>query len=165
MAPENPLDIEVSRAQLADLVGVNPSRVSEWSRDAIIPKPVRQRYNLRRCLEGLFIYYRASKGDKRNTAGGQTYDKEKIRLTKHQADKLELELQIKRGEYAPVGRLAGALASTGTQILAHLDALPIELKRENPELSARNIETVRVTIAKMCNSIADMNLAFLNNDD
>jgi len=81
---------------------------------------------------------------------------EKLRLTRAQADWQELKNDQTRRELAPVMLIEHVVADAGRQIAAILDALPLQLKKRNPKLTATDLETVRREIAKAMNVCANI---------
>lgn len=81
---------------------------------------------------------------------------EKLRLTKAQAEGQEIKNAQLRKELAPVGVLEWVIGKAGGQISAILDALPMQIKKRNPKLTATDIETVRREIVKAQNAAAQM---------
>jgi phage terminase Nu1 subunit (DNA packaging protein) len=81
---------------------------------------------------------------------------EKLRLTKAQAEGQELKNAQLRKELAPVDVIEWVIGKAGGQISAILDALPSQLKKRNPKLTASNIETIRREIVKAQNAASQM---------
>jgi phage terminase Nu1 subunit (DNA packaging protein) len=78
----------------------------------------------------------------------QLLDEEKYR-------KLKRENDIEENLVAPVSLITDVLAQAATQIIPILDSLPMEMKRDNPNLTGRDIQLVKKSIAKCRNLIAD----------
>ena len=81
---------------------------------------------------------------------------EKLLLTKAQREGQELKNAQLRKELAPVVVIEWVLGKVGGQISAILDALPLQLKKRNPKLTASNIETIRREIVKAQNAAAQV---------
>ena len=90
---------------------------------------------------------------------------ERARLAAAQADKVEMENQLLRGEIVRVETLEAVLAQTGGKIKAQLEALPGSLKRRVPTMTAAEVGYVRREIAKMLNTVAQMTLEDVEVDD
>ena len=88
----------------------------------------------------------------------QAEREEKLLLTKAQREGQELKNSQLRKELAPVAVIEWVIGKTGGQISAILDALPLQLKKRNPKLTASNIETIRREIVKAQNAAAAMTL-------
>lgn len=81
---------------------------------------------------------------------------EKLRLTKAQAEGQELKNAQLRRELAPVQVIEFVVGKAGGQISAILGALPMQLKKRNPRLTASDIELAKREIAKAQNAAAKM---------
>lgn len=79
---------------------------------------------------------------------------EKLRLTKAQAEGQEIKNAQQRRELAPILLIEYVIADAGRQISAILDALPMQIKKRNPKLTASDIEIIRREIAKALNVCA-----------
>ncbi len=93
--------------------------------------------------------------------GANTLDlnQEKALLAVQQRRKLERENDTAEGLVAPRIHLTYALQKTGLQMMAHLEALPLQMKRANPRLTSHDLFTVKKCIAKMCDAIREMKLS------
>ncbi|QRF90285.1 DNA packaging Nu1 [Alcaligenes faecalis] len=90
---------------------------------------------------------------------------EKARLAAAQADKIEMENNVKKGELAPVAVLEEVLVRAGGKIAAQLDTIPASLKRRIPSLTDSDIGFVRREIAKARNAVANLNLEDVEADE
>lgn len=79
---------------------------------------------------------------------------EKLRLTKAQADGQEIKNAQQRRELAPIKVIEWVLGRVGGEISALLDALPMQMKKRNPKLTAADIEVVKRDIARAMNAAA-----------
>jgi phage terminase Nu1 subunit (DNA packaging protein) len=73
----------------------------------------------------------------------------KAEKEKHLCKLRELEAQQKAGELEHVNVSRDKLISVVNQMNAHLDTIPIKLKRESPDLTARHLEIVETVISKV----------------
>lgn len=87
-------------------------------------------------------------------------ERERIRLTRAQADSLELKNEIARGEVAPIDLLTFTASSAGTQIAAILGSVPLNIKRQIPRLTSTEIETIKREIVKAQNVAAQITIDF-----
>lgn len=83
-----------------------------------------------------------------------TLDYEKLRLTKAQADNMEIKNQISRGEVAPIELIEKVITSSSAEASGILDSLPLMVKRKHPELSSQIIESIKRQVVKAQNAIA-----------
>ena len=87
---------------------------------------------------------------------GTTLDEERIRLTRAQAEEKELKNAQIRGELAPISSIAEATGKFSSQAAAILETIPMKLKRQNPNLTATDIELIKKEIIKIQNIAADV---------
>lgn len=82
-------------------------------------------------------------------------DKERVRLTREQADAQELKNKIAKHEVAPFGFITFVLARTANEIAGVMDALPIELMHKL-NLPPKDVEKVKGITALAAGSIAEL---------
>jgi phage terminase Nu1 subunit (DNA packaging protein) len=101
----------------------------------------------------------------RATTGDLELATERARLAKEQADRIAMQNAVQRRELAPVGMLESALASVSRQIAGALEAIPIHLKRQNPDVASEVLELVTNEIARARNIAAAIQLDQPANED
>ena len=84
----------------------------------------------------------------------------KLKLTEAQVEGQELKNSQLRKELAPVAVIEWTLGKVGSQIAAILDALPLQLKKRNPKLTASNIELITREIVKTQNIAAQVTVDY-----
>jgi len=89
---------------LSDLFGITPRRVQQLADEGEIPKAAHGEYLLWPSVQGYIRYLQNSNA--RKTKSEST---ERLRLTRAQADKIELELAVSSGRLVDVGGFEGAL--------------------------------------------------------
>jgi len=97
-------------ATIAKLLMLSDRRVQQLTKEGVIPKAERGRYELAPAVQGYIRYLQ-----ERSVGGGHSgpidYHTEKARLTKAQADLAEIEAAKALGEVAPVEQVARAWAN------------------------------------------------------
>lgn len=83
-----------------------------------------------------------------------TIDYERLRLTRAQADNMEIKNQIARAEVAPIDLIEKVISRTASEAVGILDSLPLTIKRKHPELSTQIIESIKRQTVKAMNAIA-----------
>lgn len=83
-----------------------------------------------------------------------TIDYEKLRLTKAQADNMELKNQIARAEVAPIELIEKVITRASAEAVGLLDSLPLTIKRKHPDLNTQIIESIKRQTVKAQNAIA-----------
>lgn len=142
----------------AKLFNVTDRRIQQLAKEGVIPKAARGKYPLIGGIQGYVAYLQErslgsdfSDGDLRN---------ERLRLTRVQADSIELKNEIARGEVAPIELLTYTLSNASTQIAAILGSVPLNIKRQIPRLTATEIETIKREIVKAQNAAAHIEINF-----
>lgn len=95
------------------------------------------------------------------SAGGRAGElaDERARLAAAQADRVEMQNAVSRGELAPRGALEATLADASRQVVAILDGVPSQVKRASSGIKARELDVVKREIDKARAAIADIRLA------
>lgn len=85
-------------------------------------------------------------------------EREKMLLTREQRIGQELKNAQTRRELAPVKLLEWVIGKVGGQISAHLESVPLLVKKRVPRLSASEIEVIKREIIKAQNMASRMTL-------
>lgn len=146
----------MTQTQFADLIGVSQQAVSE----------LLLRGTLRRG-DNADVWLRAYCENLREQAAGRASTglvQERARLAKEQADRVAMSNQQARRELAPVNVLEIALAKVGRQIVAVLEAIPVQLKRSSTTITAEDLRIITDEIIKARNLAAgiEINLDEIN---
>ncbi len=141
-------DDQIQKGEFAKLIGVGPSAVSNMVQRGIIAdgQPVGD------WLVSVMGHYREQAAG-RASSGDLDLASERARLASEQADKVALQNQIARKEYAPVSVIEETLASVGRQIAGLLEALPVKLKR-NTGMTTDQLAIVDAVIVETRNLAA-----------
>lgn len=90
--------------------------------------------------------------------GTDTGDDVRLQLIAEQHREKKRENDIAEGLIAPVSMLSDSLHKVINQVVPILDAIPLEMKRSNPKLTAHDIQTVKKAIAKARNAAAEVRI-------
>jgi len=140
---------------VAKLLDLTTARVGQLAKEGIITKQNNGRYSAEAIPQ--YVRWLRQKAFGKDVSTGDT-NTERARLLKAQADKLERENRIADGLVAPVYQLTDALVNVLSQQVAILEAIPNNVKRKNPAISAREIEVIKKEIAKARNLAADVTI-------
>jgi len=94
----------------------------------------------------------------RASSGGLDLATERARLAKEQADKVEMQNAITRGELAPMVLFEQVLTSTASKVAGIFDAIPGMVRRRVPQLTAAEIDMITGEITKARNIVATMSM-------
>lgn len=81
---------------------------------------------------------------------------EQARLAKEKADSQALKNQVARGELIPAGVAGVLFGKIGAMMASALDALPANIKRRVPSLTATDMEFIKAEIVRAQNAAADV---------
>jgi phage terminase Nu1 subunit (DNA packaging protein) len=89
--------------------------------------------------------------DEENGCG---YDYERYRLTKAQADNMEIKNELAKGKAAPVNILQMCLSKVAGEVAGLLDGIPLDVKRKDPNLDSQSIENIKRICVKAQNAMS-----------
>ncbi|MPS30644.1 MAG: DNA packaging Nu1 [Alcaligenaceae bacterium] len=155
------LDKKITQAKFAQLVGITQPAVS-----SLLLRGVLRSNDT--CGNWLLAYC----GNLRDGAAGRTktaesldLDVQRARLAAAQAERIELDNEVKRGELAPALIMEQVLAAAGAKVAAALDALPAVLKRRLPMLTDADVDLMRRELAQARNTVSALSLEDLESDE
>lgn len=149
----------MTQAQFGELVGVSQPNVSALCSRGILTSGASAGIWLREYCGHL---REIAAG--REAAGDLDLASERARLAKEQADKVAMQNAERRGELAPTYLIEEVLAKAGAKVAGLLDAIPGQIRRRVPGLSAEDIKHIQREIAKARNLAAAICLEDLNDD-
>jgi len=162
--------VQLSGAEMAYVLSVTQSQLSQWRRleDNAIPNlgkdtsrsghPVlfdgrsAVEWYLKRKIRERVSGTRHSGADT-PTENVVDFHQEKTRLTKAQADKIELENSVRQGKLAEMSILSETLSNFGNIVRAGLDSIPAELRRRCLHLDQATLDEVETVISDIRNSL------------
>ncbi|HEX6707361.1 MAG TPA: hypothetical protein VF169_21565 [Albitalea sp.] len=132
--------VRINQADLAELVGVSESRISQLvSEGHLAAGDDMHAWILAYCSR-----LRAQAADR---GGESVLTRERAKLARAQTESLELKNAITLETYAPTSVLAEILAMTRRAIADRLDALPSQLRTAHPALPNTAFHALSVAIA------------------
>lgn len=156
MANKNSKPFMLNQSQAADFLGIKRQTLIE--KNFLTEKRGRLVYYDSRDLL-VWAIERATVKLKKMIApsGESTFDSERLRLTKAQADAQELKNEIARAEVVPVDFATFTLSRVAHEAAGILDSLPLHIKRRHPETSPKLLQTIRRELSKSMNALAGIN--------
>lgn len=112
-------------AVIAKLLDLTERRVQQLSREGVIPKAERGRYDLVGAVRGYVAYLREQA--RAAEAGAPDYAAERARLLRAKADLAEMEAGGRRGELIPGAQVEAAWVAVLARLRQRLLALPDRL--------------------------------------
>lgn len=154
------LDGQMKQAEFGELVGVSQPNVSDLCSRGILTvgatgKTWLLEYcgNLREVAAG------------RSASGDLDLGAERAALARAQREKIEMQNAVTRSDLAPVYLIEEVLAKAGAKVAGILDAIPGDVRRRVPALSADDVVHIQRVIAKARNMAAAISLEDLRIED
>lgn len=108
---------------LAEILGITPRRIQQLVEDEVIPRPEKPgQYDIPACVQA--YYYKEFCGDEEGELDGKY---ERARKAKAEADRIEFDLGIKRGQYVSVELVKHELEKIIMNCRGKLLAMPRKL--------------------------------------
>lgn len=141
-------DSELTGKELSRLLDLTPGRVSQLAAQGKITRLANGKFPGTAVTE--YIRFIRKEAEASNPASEELL-REKLR-------KMRRENDIEEAKVAPVALIADTIQKAGRIIVAHLDNIPLLIKRNWPEMTGDQVTLVRRTIAECRNAIADMRI-------
>ena len=145
---------------IAKLLRLTERRVQQLSKEGVIPKAERGRYELAPAVQGYIGYLQDRVAPKGDEGGGIDYHVEKARKTKAEADIAEMEVAKRRGELIDTVDVKEAWQSILTEVRANLlHNVPVRIaaaaKAEDDEAALKSL--VKAEIVEALRVISEKN--------
>ncbi len=150
-----------TQREAAEHVDISARRFRVLAKTGVLPTSKgRGGYNLDEVRLAYIKYLRGiATGQVKDGDGEEASEQDYETLIEQERHrKLKRENDIADGLVAPVDQLTEALTGVLSQQVAILEAIPNNVKRKNPAISARDIEVIKKEIAKARNLAADVTI-------
>ena len=144
---DKPYDHWLNQQQIAKSLGITVSAFARWEVEPVARIGKQVFYDVRSVLEN-----RLKKADQSGSNGD--IEAERLRLTSAQAEGQEIKNELAKGRIAPIEIITQSLATVAGATAGILDSLPLNMKRQYPELSAQMIEAIKRQCVKAQNEIS-----------
>lgn len=148
---------------IAKLFNLTERRVQQLSKEGVIPKAERGKYELIGAVQG-YVRYLQERSQGRSTTGGFDLAQERAHLAREQRLIATLKREQIERKQAPVELLTLALARASSQVAASLDAMVPKIKRRAPELPTSALLVVEEEIAAARNVAAGVTIEIDDTD-
>lgn len=150
----------LNKNQAAKSIGISARAFSDWNVKPVARIGREVFYTFRDILDNRLAHQAENLSQAYSDPDASELDRERVRLTRAQADNMEIKNEIARGEVAPIELLTHAIGNGATQIAAILGSAPLNIKRQIPRLTASEIETIKREIVKAQNAAAHITIDF-----
>ncbi|WP_169792295.1 terminase small subunit [Pseudohongiella spirulinae] len=141
---------------MARSLGISTQAFDKWGVEPVARQGREAYFTMRDILDNRLAHVEARRSS--SGADDDDYDAQRTRLTKEQADKLEMENAVTRREQAPVELLEWALAELSQRISAILGAVPSKIKKRVPSLTSTEMTNINREIIKAQNAASKVEL-------
>lgn len=141
---------------ISKILDLSLARVGQLAKAGIITRDSNGRYRISVVTEYI-QFLREDKGVVEGEIGVSGKNLTKL-IDEERYRKLKRENDMEDDLVAPVEILEMAIKDAGRQIIPLLDTLPVEMKRDNPELTGADIQIAKMSIAKCRNLISNLEL-------
>jgi phage terminase Nu1 subunit (DNA packaging protein) len=152
---DKPYDHWLNQQQMAKSLGLTVSAFARWEVEPVARIGKQVFYDVHSVLEN-----RLTKAGQ--AAGNGDIEAERLRLTSAQAEGQELKNELAKGRIAPIEIITLSLSAVAGAAAGILDSLPLNIKRQHPELSAQMIEAIKRQCVKAQNEISRLDLVVVD---
>ena len=142
------LDVGITQAEFALLIGVSEAKVSQLVAEGVIERGHTAHAWLLAYCERL---REVAAGRASGEAGGLDLVQERAALARSQREAQEIKNAVARGEYASIGLLADVLAMASSAVVDRFEQLEGALKKACPDLPEEAKATIQQVIANARN--------------
>ena len=136
----------------AKLFNVTDRRIQQLAKEGVIPKSARGKYPLIGVIQG-YVGYLQERGLGQDFSDNDLRA-ERLRLTKAQADNMEIKNELAKGKAAPVNIIQMCLSKVAGEVAGLLDGIPLDAKRKDPQLDNQSIENIKRICVKAQNAMS-----------
>ena len=137
----------LNQQQMAKSLNLTVSAFARWEVEPVARIGKQVFYDVRSVLDN-----RLEKADQ--SGSNVAIESERLRLTSAQAEGQELKNELAKGKTAPMEIITLSLSTVAGAASGILDSLPLNIKRQHPELSAQMIEAIKRQCVKAQNEIS-----------
>ncbi len=145
----------LNKSSMAQSLEISVQAFDKWGVSPIEKIGREQFYTVRDVLDNRLAHLEES-----NNLGAEleaipgTLDYERLRLTREQADNLEIKNDLARAKVVPIELFTAVLSQIAAEVAGILDTLPLQIKRKHPDLDSQIIENFKWHLVKAQNAMA-----------
>tara|TARA_R110001592_G_scaffold113322_1_gene312376 strand:+ start:20639 stop:21148 length:510 start_codon:yes stop_codon:yes gene_type:complete len=146
-------DYWFNQKQMAASVGISSRAFQDWNVKPVAIVGREKFYDAREVLENRLAHL-----ESKSTGEAGDIEAERLRLTKAQADNMEIKNEIALGKIAPIEIIQIVLNKVSTEAAGILDSIPLNIRRKHPQLENLLIEEIKRHVVKAQNAISSIDL-------
>ena len=144
----------LNKSQMSLSLGISVQAFDKWGVKPIQKIGRESFYTVRDVLDNRLAHAEQKTNPDPIDATPGTIEYERLRLTREQADQLELKNELSRAKVVPIDLFTAVLSHIAGEAAGILDTTPLQIKRKHPELETPVIESIKWQITKAQNAIA-----------
>ena len=155
-SPEQQPDIPavLHEREIAALIGITPQRVGQLARDGILSRVAPARYDTRATMLAYLGNLRQHAARAGRPVEDDELKKEKVRLARAGAEKVELANAKSRGELIPAVEVERAWSGVLRDVRAAVLASPSRIGSRLPHLSAHDVSEIARELSETLTALA-----------
>ena len=144
----------LNKSQMAASLGISVQAFDKWRVKPVSRSGREAFYDVRSVLDNRLEHAEQKINPDPLDATPGTIEYERLRLTKEQADNLELKNELARAKVVPIDLFTAVLSKIAAEIAGILDTLPLQIKRKHPDFDSQAIDYIKWHLVKAQNAIA-----------
>lgn len=144
----------LNQGQVAKSLGISVQAFTKWGVRPVAKVGRQAFYELSDVLQNRLDRQAEQLNKAFHDDGLEGMDYERLRLTRAQAENMEIKNEIARGKIAPIEIIQVVLSRTSGEAAGELDGIPLDIKRKHPTLNNQIIEDIKRRCVKAQNAIA-----------
>jgi terminase small subunit / prophage DNA-packing protein len=145
-------DYWLNKGQMAKSLGISVQAFDKWGVAPISRSSREAFYDVRSVLDNRLAHAQPKHNDDDEDDNGLEY--ERYRLTRAQADNMELKNEIAKGKTAPIEIIQIVLSKVAGEAAGEIDSIPLNVRRKHPQLDNQIIEDIKRHCVKAQNAVS-----------
>ena len=152
MSTKKPAPHWLNKGQMAKSLGISVQAFDKWDVAPVERIGREAFYDVRSVLDNRLAHAQPAQDDEPPEEGSIDY--ERYRLTKAQADNMELKNEIAKGKTAPIEIIQMVLSKVAGEAAGEIDSIPLNVRRKHPQLDNQIIEDIKRHCVKAQNAVS-----------
>lgn len=147
----------LNKSQMAKSLGISVQAFDKWGATPVQRIGRESFYSVRSVLDNRLLHQRQqleAVASSKQPDDESDLDHERLRLTRAQADNMEIKNEIARGQSAPIELITWVLSRVAGEAAGEIDSIPLNVRRKHPSMNAQVIEDIKRHCVKAQNAIA-----------
>lgn len=144
----------LNKSDTASSLGISVQAFSQWGVRPVAKIGRQSFYTMRDVLDNRLNHQAENLKQAYDDPDASGLEHERLRLTRAQADNMEIKNEIARGKTAPIEIIQMVLSRISGEAAGELDSIPLNIKRKHPELDSQIIEDIKRHCVKGQNAIS-----------